>query len=324
MAMDFVHQQDDKNVVNDSLEFFVNLVKLFRTSPKHTKAGEKTSFKVTELAKNGFVVPAKIRTLTASGFPEVFDKLAENADKYANSISEFTGVELIDDKYYRIREASIFSFLVLTDAMKSLKIPEKLDNLINKLTLREYLYIYNSQLPLLNAELKDIRRFAKEVCGDACVLPIDDLRNGLRNGLVPLLLMYLSSEINLVDEGKKRKYTTTGLGLYILNFLKSHNTYTLDKASYKELIRKLNNIFDLHKFIVKNISDLINESPMSIYSRYYGDKSYSPGLLELDMANFMLSIAYQYNEMSSKISPRYLADFPRLNLHYILNRIILA
>ena len=318
MAMDFRQQEGNKNIVNDSFEFFVDLV---RTSPKRTKA-EKTSLKVTELAKNGFVVPAKIRTLTASGFPEVFDKLAEKADEFVNSVSEFTGAELIDDKNYRVREASILSFLILTDAMKSLKILEKLDNLINKLTLREYLYLYNSQLPLLNAELKDIRRFAKEVCGDACALPIDDLRNGL----APLLLMGLSSEINLVDEGKKR-YTTTGLGLYILNFLKSHNAYTLDKASYKELIRNLNNIFDLHKFIVKNISDLINESPMSIYSRYYGDKSYSPGLLELDMANFMLSIAYQYNEMSSKISPRYLADFPRLNLNYILNilkRIILA
>jgi len=314
MAMDFRQEEGNKNIVNDSFEFFVDLV---RTSPKRTKT-EKTSLKVTELAKNGFVVPAKIRTLTASGFPEVFDKLAEKADEFANSVSEFTGAELINDKNYRVREASILSFLILTDAMKSLKILEKLDNLINKLTLREYLYLYNSKLPLLNAELKDIRRFAKEVCGDTCALPIDDLRNGL----APLLLMGLSSEINLVDEGKR--YTTTGLGLYILNFLKSHNTYTLDKASYKELIRNLNNIFDLHKFIVKNISDLINESPMSIYSRYYGDKSYSPGLLELDMANFMLSIAYQYNEMSSKISPRYLADFPRLNLHYILNRIILA
>jgi len=314
MAMDFRQEEGNKNIVNDSFEFFVDLV---RTSPKRTKT-EKTSLKVTELAKNGFVVPAKIRTLTASGFPEVFDKLAEKADEFANSVSEFTGAELINDKNYRVREASILSFLILTDAMKSLKILEKLDKLINKLTLREYLYLYNSKLPLLNAELKDIRRFAKEVCGDTCALPIDDLRNGL----APLLLMGLSSEINLVDEGKR--YTTTGLGLYILNFLKSHNTYTLDKASYKELIRNLNNIFDLHKFIVKNISDLINESPMSIYSRYYGDKSYSPGLLELDMANFMLSIAYQYNEMSSKISPRYLADFPRLNLHYILNRIILA
>jgi len=314
MAMDFRQEEGNKNIVNDSFEFFVDLV---RTSPKRTKT-EKTSLKVTELAKNGFVVPAKIRTLTASGFPEVFDKLAEKADEFANSVSEFTGAELINDKNYRVREASILSFLILTDAMKSLKILEKLDKLINKLTLREYLYLYNSKLPLLNAELKDIRRFAKEVCGDTCALPIDDLRNGL----APLLLMGLSSEINLVDEGKR--YTTTGLGLYILNFLKSHNTYTLDKASYKELIRNLNNIFDLHKFIVKNISDLINESPMSIYSRYYGDKSYSPGLLELDMANFILSIAYQYNEMSSKISPRYLADFPRLNLHYILNRIILA
>ena len=319
MAMDFRQEEGNKNVVNDSLEFFTDLVKLSTTSPKRSKkANEKTSLKVIELAKNGFAVPAKIRTLTASGFPQAFDKLAEKADEFANSISEFTGAELIDDKNYRVREASILSFLILTDAMKSLKILEKLDKLINKLTLREYLYLYNSKLPLLNAELKDIRRFAKEVCGDTCALPIDDLRNGL----APLLLMGLSSEINLVDEGKR--YTTTGLGLYILNFLKSHNTYTLDKASYKELIRNLNNIFDLHKFIVKNISDLINESPMSIYSRYYGDKSYSPGLLELDMANFILSIAYQYNEMSSKISPRYLADFPRLNLHYILNRIILA
>ncbi|ALG97066.1 hypothetical protein [Sulfolobus monocaudavirus SMV4] len=134
--------------------------------------------------------------------------------------------------------------------------------------------------------------------------------------------MGLSSEINLDEEEKKRRYTTTGLGLFILNFLKSHNA--LDKASYRELIRNLNNIFDLHKYIVKNISDLIYESPMSIYSRYHGDKSYSPGLLELDMANFMLSIAYQYNEMSGKISPRYLADFPRLNLDIILNRIFLA
>ena len=317
MAMDFRQEKDNKNIVNDSLEFFVDLV---RTSPKHTKT-EKTSLKVIELTKNGFVVPAKIRTLTASGFPEVFDKLTEKADEYANSISEFAGVELIDDKNYKVREASILSFLILTDAMKSLKIPEKLDNPINKLTLREYLHIFNSQLPLLNAELKDILRFAKEVCGDACInLSVENLRNGL----VPLLLMGLSSEISLDEEGKKKRYMTTGLGLYILNFLKSHNAYTLDKASYKELIRNLNNIFDLHKYIVKNISDLINESPISIYSRYYGDRSYSPGLLELDMANFMLSIAYQHNEMSGKISPRYLADFPRLNLNAILGRLILA
>ena len=317
MAMDFYQEEGNKNIVNDSFEFFVDLV---RTSPKRTKT-EKTSLKVIELAKNGFVVPAKIRTLTASGFPEVFDKLTEKADKYANSISEFTGVELIDDKYYRVREASIFSFLVLTDSMKSLKIAEKLDNPINKLTLREYLYLYNSQLPLLNAELKDALRFAKEVCGDACNnLSVENLRNGL----VPLLLMGLSNEINLDDEGKKKRYTTTGLGLYVLNFLKSHNAYTLDKASYRELVHNLNNIFDLHKYIVKNISDLIYESPMSIYSRYYGDKSYSPGLLELDMANFMLSIAYQYNEMVNKISPRYLAGFPKLNLDIILNRLIMA
>jgi len=321
MAMDFRQEEGNKNVINDSLEFFTDLIKLFTTSPKRSKkASEKTSLKVIELAKNGFVVPAKIRTLTASGFPEAFDKLAEKADEYANSISEFAGAEMIDDKNYRVREASVLSFLILTDSMKSLKIAEKLDNPINKLTLRKYLYLYNSQLPLLNAELKDTLRFAKEVCGGACNnLSVENLRNGL----VPLLLMGLSSEISL-DEGKKRKYTTTGLGLYILNFLKSHNAYTLDKASYKELIRNLNNIFDLHKYIVKNISDLINESPISIYSRYYGDKSYSPGLLELDMANFMLSIAYQYNEMSGKISPRYLADFPRLKLNYILNRIILA
>jgi hypothetical protein len=320
MAMDFRQEKDSKNVVNDSLEFFVNLVKLFTTSPKRSKA-EKTSLKVIELAKNGFVVPAKIRTLTASGFPEAFDKLAEKADEYANSVSEFAGAELIDDKNYRVREASILSFLILTDAMKSLKIAEKLDNPINKLTLREYLHIFNSQLPLLNAELKDILRFAKMICGDACNnLSVEDLRYGL----VPLLLMGLSSEISLNDEGKKRKYMTTGLGLFILNFLKSHNAYTLDKASYRELIRNLNNIFDLHKYIVKNISDLINEAPMSIYSRYYGDRSYTPGFLELDMASFMLSIAYQHNEMSNKISPKYLADFPRLNLNYILNRIILA
>ena len=317
MAMDFRQEEGNKNIVNDSFEFFVDLV---RTSPKRTKT-EKTSLKVTELAKNGFVVPAKIRTLTASGFPEVFDKLAEKADEFANSVSEFTGAELINDKNYRVREASILSFLILTDAMKSLKILEKLDNLINKLTLREYLHIFNSQLPLLNAELKDALSFAKEVCGDAC----SNLSVGnLRNGLVPLLLMGLSNEINLDDEGKKKRYTTTGLGLYVLNFLKSHNAYTLDKASYRELVHNLNNIFDLHKYIVKNISDLIYESPMSIYSRYYGDKSYSPGLLELDMANFMLSIAYQYNEMVNKISPRYLAGFPKLNLDIILNRLIMA
>ncbi|ALG97065.1 hypothetical protein [Sulfolobus monocaudavirus SMV4] len=175
MAMDFYQEKGDKNVVNDSLEFFVDLVK---TSPKHTKT-EKTSLKVIELAKNGFAVPAKIRTLSASGFPQAFDKLAEEADKFTNSISEFTGAELIDDKNYRVREASILSFLILTDAMKSLKILEKLDNLINKLTLREYLYLYNSQLPLLNAELKDIVRFAKEMCGDACSnLSVGNLRNG--------------------------------------------------------------------------------------------------------------------------------------------------
>ena len=322
MAMDFRQEEGNKNVVNDSLEFFTDLVKLSTTSPKRSKkANEKTSLKVIELAKNGFAVPVKIRTLTASGFPQAFDKLAEKADEFANSISEFTGAELIDDKNYRVREASILSFLILTDTMKSLKILEKLDNLINKLTLREYLHIFNSQLPLLNAELKDALSFVKEVCGDAC----SNLSVGnLRNGLVPLLLMGLSNEINLDDEGKKKRYTTTGLGLYVLNFLKSHNAYTLDKASYRELVHNLNNIFDLHKYIVKNISDLIYESPMSIYSRYYGDKSYSPGLLELDMANFMLSIAYQYNEMVNKISPRYLAGFPKLNLDIILNRLIMA
>jgi len=322
MAMDFRQEEGNKNVINDSLEFFTDLIKLFTTSPKRSKkASEKTSLKVIELAKNGFVVPAKIRTLTASGFPEAFDKLTEKADEYANSISEFAGAELIDDKNYRVREASILSFLILTDAMKSLKIPEKLDNPVNKLTLREYLHIFNSQLHLLNAELKDALRFAKVICGDAC----NNLSTeNLRNGLVPLLLMGLSSEISLGEEGKKKRYMTTGLGLFILNFLKSHNAYTLDKASYRELIRNLNNIFDLHKYIVKNISDLINESPISIYSRYYGDRSYTPSLLELDMANFMLSIAYQHNEMANKISPRYLADFPRLKLNYILNRIILA
>ena len=321
MAMDFRQEKDSKNVINDSLEFFVDLIKLF-TSPKRSKkASEKTSLKVIELAKNGFTIPAKIRTLTASGFPEGFDKLAEKADEYANSISEFAGAELIDDKNYKVREASILSFLILTDAMKSLKIPEKLDNPINKLTLREYLHIFNSQFPLLNAELGDALRFAKMMCGDAC----NNLSTeNLRNGLIPLLLMGLSSEIGLDEEGKKKRYMTTGLGLFILNFLKSHNAYTLDKASYRELIRNLNNIFDLHKYIIKNISDLINEAPMSIYSRYYGDKSYTPGFLELDMANFMLSIAYQHNEMSGKISPRYLADFPRLNMDIILNRLIMA
>ena len=113
--------------------------------------------------------------------------------------------------------------------------------------------------------------------------------------------------------------------MYILNFLKYHNVYTLDKASYRELIENLNYIFDLHKYIIKNVSDLVNESPMSIYSRYYGgDKSYSPALLELDLANFMLGIAYQYNEMTNKISPRFLADFPRLKLNDVLSRLILA
>jgi len=317
MAMEFRQEEGNKNdAINDSFEFFADLV---RTSPKRTKT-EKTSLKVIELAKNGFVIPAKIKTLSASGFPEVFDRLAEKADKYANSISEFTGAELIDDKYYRVREASILSFLILTDAMKSLKIIDKLDKPINKLTLREYLHLYNSQLPLLNKEIKDVIRFAKKVCGDACNnLSVENLRYGL----VPLSLMGLSSEINLEsEEGKKRRYTTMGLGLFILNFLKSHNA--LDKASYRELIRNLNNIFDLHKYIVRNISDMISEAPMSIYSRYYGDKSYSPGLLELDMTNFTLSLAYQYNEMSRKISPRYLADFPRLELNNILNRVFLA
>jgi len=304
-------------MIDASLEFFINLI----SKPKrHIKAYEKTSLKVIELVKNGFVMPAKIRTLSASGFLEALDELLKKADEFANSISEFTGAELIDDKYYRVREASILSFLILTDAMKSLKITDKLDNPINKLTLREYLCLYNSQLRLMNAELKDIQRFAEKVCGVTCIPPDDTLRNGL----VPLLFMGLSSEINLNQE-KKRRYTTTGLGLYILNFLKSHNVYTLDKASYRELIENLNYIFDLHKYIVKNISHLITESPISIYSRYYGgDKSYSPALLELDLANFMLSIAYQYNEMTNKISPRFLADFPRLKLNDVLSRLILA
>jgi len=306
-------------ITREALEFFIELVKM--ASPKRrTKINEKTSLKVIELAKNGFIVPARIRTLSASGFPEAFDRLVEKANEFAVSISEFIGVELIDDKYYRVREASILSFLILMDAMKSLKIIDKLDSTINGLTLREYLYLYSSQLPLLNAELKDIVRFAKKVCGNTCTLSLSD---ALRYRLVPLLLMGLSSEIG-VDEGKKVRYTTTGLGLYILNFLKSHNAYTLDKARYRELVNDLNNIFDLHKYIVKNITDLINESPMSIYSRYYGEKNYSPGLLELDMTNFMLSIMYQYDEMSGRISPRYLADFPRLKLNDVLKRIILA
>jgi hypothetical protein len=302
-------------MIDASLEFFTNLIS--KPKPKrHIKAYEKTSLKVIELVKNGFVIPAKIRTLSASGFPETFNELLKKADEFANSISEFTGAELIDDKYYRVREASILSFLILSDAMKSL-MP---DNPINKQTLREYLCLYNSQLLLLNAELDDIQRFAEKVCGVTCIPPDDTLRNGL----VPLLLMGISSEINLNQE-KKRRYTTTGLGLYILNFLKSHNVYTLDKASYRELIENLNYIFDLHKYIAKNISHLITESPMSIYSRYYGgDKSYSPALLELDLANFMLSIAYQYNEMTNKISPRFLADFPRLKLNDVLSRLILA
>jgi len=319
MAMDFRQEEGNKDVVNDSLEFFIDLVK---TSPKRSRV-EKTSLKVIELAKNGFVIPAKIKTLTASGFPEVFDRLMEKADRFANSISEFVGAELIDDKYYRVREASILSFLILTDAMKSLKILDKLDNPINKVTLREYLHLYNAQLPLLNAEIGDIIQFAKKVCGDVCSnLSVEDLRYGF----VPLLLMGLASEINPIEEGKKRRYTTTGLGLFILNFLKSHNTstLTLDKASYRELIRNLNSIFDLHKYIVKNISDLVSEAPMSLYSRYYGDKSYSPGLLELDMANFMLSLAYQYNEMENKISPRYLGDFPRLKMDTAIIRLLLA
>ena len=309
----------DASLVDASLEFFTNLIS--KPKPKrHIKAYEKTSLKVIELVKNGFIISAKIRTLSASGFPEAFDELLKKAGEFVNSISEFTGAELIDDKYYRVREASILSFLILTDAMKSLKITDKLDNPINKLTLREYLCLYNSQLLLLNAELDDIQRFAEKVCDVTCIPPDDTLRNGL----VPLLFMGLSSEINLNQE-KKRRYTTTGLGLYILNFLKSHNVYTLDKASYRELIENLNYIFDLHKYIVKNISHLITESPMSIYSRYYGgDKSYSPALLELDLANFMLSIAYQYNEMANKISPRFLADFPRLKLNDVLSRLILA
>jgi len=311
-------------MIDASLEFFTNLIS--KPKPKRhirqIKAYEKTSLKIIELVKNGFAIPAKIRTLSASGFPEAFDELLKKADEFANSISEFTGAELIDDKYYRVREASILSFLILTDATKSL-MP---DNPINKQTLREYLCLrkylclYNSQLLLLNAELKDIQRFAEKVCGVTCIPPDDTLRNGL----VPLLLMGLSSEINLNQE-KKRRYTTTGLGLYILNFLKSHNVYTPDKASYRELIENLNYIFDLHKYIVKNISHLITESPMSIYSRYYGgDKSYSPALLELDLANFMLSVAYQYNEMTNKISPRFLADFPRLKLNDVMSRLILA
>jgi hypothetical protein len=305
-------------VIKESLEFFTDLVKM--ASPKRRDNVERTSLKVIELAKNGFIIPAGIKTLSASSFLEAFDKLVEKADEFASSISEFTGTELVDDRYYRVREASILSFLILTDAMKSLKIIDELDNTINVLTLREYLYLYNSQLSLLNAELKDIIKFAKKVCGNACTLPLGD---ALRHRPVPLLLMGLSSEIG-VDDGKKIRYTTTGLGLYILNFLKSHNASTLDKARYRELVHNLNNIFDLHKYIVKNISDLVNESPMSIYSRYYGDKSYSPALLELDVTNFMLSITHQYNEMSGKISPRYLGDFPRLKTDVVLNRIILA
>jgi len=42
MAMDFYQEEGNKNIVNDSFEFFVDLV---RTSPKRTKA-EKTSLKV--------------------------------------------------------------------------------------------------------------------------------------------------------------------------------------------------------------------------------------------------------------------------------------
>jgi hypothetical protein len=187
---------DNKNIVDESLEFFTDLVKM-TSQKRRTNDVEKTSLKVIELVKNGFVVPARVRTLSASGFPEAFDKLAEKAEKYADSVSEFTGVELTDDKYYRVREASILSFLVLTDAMKSLKIIDRLDSPINELSLREYLYLYNSQLHLLSAELKDALVLAKAVCDGACALPL----GALRYVPVPLLIMGLSSEIGVGDKG---------------------------------------------------------------------------------------------------------------------------
>jgi hypothetical protein len=334
------------SIINDSLDFFTTLVKLVtfkKESTKYTKADEETSSRIIDLVKNGFVMPLKVRTLTTSEFSNVFDELAGKAEKYANSISEFTGAELIDDKYYRIREASIFSFLVLTDAMKSLKIIDRLDNPINILTLREYLYIYHSHLYLLNTETGTSNlKFAAKVCGDACKNLNEKISRIKKRGehyewfetlFAPMALMGLSSGINfdmLLNEGKvnRKSYMVTGLGLYVINFLKSHSSqqYTLDKASYKELIINLNNIFDFHKWIVKNIADLISESPLSIYSKYNGDKSYLVSMLELDLASFMLSITFQYDEMLNnvKISPKDLADFPRLELPNILNRVYLA
>ena len=334
------------SIINDSLDFFTTLVKLVtfkKESTKYTKADEETSSKIIDLVKNGFVIPLKVRTLTISKFSEVFNELAEKAEEYADSISEFTGAELIDDKYYRIREASILSFLVLTDAMKSLKIINELDNPINKLTLREYLYVYHSHLYLLNTETGTSNlKFAARVCGEACKNLNEKIGRIKKRGehyewfetlFVPVALMGLSSGINfdrLLNEGKvnRKSYMITGLGLYIINFLKSHpfQQYTLDKASYKELIVNLNNIFNFHKWIIKNITNLINESPLSIYSRYNGDRSYFIGLSELDLTSFMLSIMYQYNEMLNnvKMSPKDLADFPRLELTSILNRVYLA
>jgi len=59
-------------MIDASLEFFTNLMS--KPKPKrHIKAYEKTSLKVIELVKNGFAISAKIRTLSASGFPEAFD-----------------------------------------------------------------------------------------------------------------------------------------------------------------------------------------------------------------------------------------------------------
>lgn len=335
------------NVIVESLEYFTKVVKTVtfkKGTTKYGKNDEHTSLKVIELAKNGFLVPAKIKTLTISEFPDMFDELVSATEKYNNVIHDFTGIEMIDDKNYRVREASILSFLILTDAMRSLIILNDLDKPINKLTLREYLYIYRSHLHLLNTESGTTNiKFALTICGDACKNLQEKLNklsgkrgayyNWFETLLVPMTIMGASSNItfeSLINESinsVRKSYMVTGLGLYIMNILKSLNPQqqsTVDKAKYQRIVKNLNSIFNLHKYIITRITDSVNEPPTSLYLKYDGeDKSYTISLLELDLINFMLTLAYQYDEMLNdvKISLKILADFPRLDIQSILNRV---
>ena len=332
--------------VTKSLEFFSTLVKAvtFRQgSNKYSKEDEKTALKIIELVRDGFIIPSKIKTLTLASFTDLYDELIKASEQYGKVAKEFTDEELIDDKNYKVREAAILSFLVLIDATRNLSILGDLDREINRLTLREYLYIYRSHLHLLNAVSGVTNvRLALMMCGDACKDLREELSRLEKRGahynwyetlLVPMAIMGLSSSINLealIGERNKLGYKThmvTGLGLYVLNILKSYNPrqqLSLDRAKYRVIVKNLNSIFELHKQIVTQITETINEAPLLLYSKYTSDdKTYGVGLLELDLINFMLSLHQQYNEMLNnvKISLENLSNFPRVELGKILDRI---